>query len=82
MANRRTNARLVKEIVILCVLAILIGGFTLLKFGKPATQPAAAPAPRMQTDFDVETAEIVDQKNTSFPAITSDGVGKSDPFAP
>ena len=81
MTNRRTNARLVKEIVVLGVIALLIGGFTLIKFGKPAT-PTTTQTPRLQTEFDAETAEVVDKKNTSFPAITSDGVGKSDPFAP
>ena len=80
MTDRRTKSRLVKEIVILVILGLLIGGFTLLQFGKSTPKAEKKEVPKLQTTFDTETAEVVEAKDTDFPEITADGVGKPDPF--
>ena len=82
MTTRRTNVRLGKELAILGILAVAIAGFTILQFGKPKTTVKNEAAPRLQTTFDTEAAEMVKQKDTSVPAINADGVGRTDPFAP
>ena len=75
------QSRLAHEIAVLAILAVLVGAYFLLM--KPAGAPAPAPkvAP-LNTTFDTDTLDQVEQKDNNYPAIPPTTTGRDDPYAP
>lgn len=79
MKDKRAQARLIKEIVVLAVVAGLLVGFTLLRAGGVSRTPEAEVKP-LNTEFDTDALQEIKNKDRTYPEVTDEGVGKDDPF--
>jgi hypothetical protein len=75
------QSRLVHEISILAVMAVLVGAYFIFRPGQPAAKTTPQTAP-INTTFDTSTLDQVEKKDNNYPSIAPSNGGRVDPYAP
>ena len=79
VADKRTQARLFKEVVALVVVLGLLGVFYFINQGGKNTQSTQEAKP-LETKFETGALEEIKEKPADYPEIDASGVGKRNPF--
>jgi hypothetical protein len=74
------SSRLVKEIAVLIIMAVVVGGYFLMQ-GLGHKAPTTQTKP-LNTTFDTDTLSQVEKKDPEFPSLVPNDLGRSDPYAP
>ncbi len=75
------QSRLVHEIAVLAIMALLVGAYFIFKPGQPTAKVTPKTAP-INTTFDTNTLDQVEKKDNNYPSIAPSNLGRVDPYAP